>query len=146
MKVILTKDVKKLGRAGEVKEVADGYARNFLIARGFAQAATGSAISNAEKVKSQMAEEEKERRDALKAIANELEGKKIVIKAKEKDGKLFGSIGVKDILGEIQKIAAEVEEGMIVLGSPIKEVGERELELKLEDGIVAKVTLSIEKE
>lgn len=146
MKVILTKDVKKLGEAGDVKEVADGYARNFLIARGFAQAATQGVVEKAQQLREGREKQEKERKDALKEIASGLEGKRFTIKAKQEDGKLFGSISAKDIVTEIQKVAAEVEESMIVIDSPIKEIGERELELKLDDDVSVKISVSVEKE
>jgi large subunit ribosomal protein L9 len=146
MKVILTQDVKKLGKTGDVKEVADGYARNFLIARGFARPATEKAVASVEKTRAQVAQDEKARKEALRAVADDLEGKKIVIKAKEKGGKLFGSIGAKDIFEELKKIAPEAEENMISLDSPIKEVGEKELKVKLENGIEASVVVSVEKE
>ncbi|MDH4330067.1 MAG: 50S ribosomal protein L9 [Candidatus Moranbacteria bacterium] len=146
MKVILTKDVKKLGRAGDVKTVSDGYARNFLFAKGLAQIATDGAMKKVQQEKANIEQEEKERKETLREIANSLEGKKFTIKAKGKGGKLFGSINAKDVLVEIQKIVAEIEEDMIALDSPIKEAGEKELKLVLDNDISAKVVISIEEE
>lgn len=146
MKVILIKDVKKLGVAGDVKEVSDGYARNFLIPKGFVQVATQEATLKAQQLRKERDQQEKEKMDALKKVATELEGKRFTIKAKEKDGKLFGSISAKDVVAEIQKVASDVEESMLVMNSPIKEIGENELELKLGHEISAKVVVSVEKE
>lgn len=130
MKVILKENVPNVGVKGEVKEVSDGYARNFLLAKNLAEAATPEALLKAEKFKNQ-AEAEK-----AKLVKKQQENKAklsgIVLEftsAANEDGKLFGSIAQLDILAELKKKGIEIIESDISLAEPFKAVGEFELEI-----------------
>lgn len=146
MKVVLTEDIKNIGKKGDVKEVSDGYARNFLLPGKLVSAATESAVKQALEVKSKQLEAEKINREKTTELAKIIAGKKIVIKAKEKKGKLFGSITAKNITRELKKENIEVSEKFIILESPLKETGEYEIKIRLDHGVETSLMLVIEKE
>lgn len=146
MKVVLIQDIKNIGKKGDIKEVSDGYARNFLLPRNLVLAATESAVKQALEVKSKQLEAEKINQEKTKELAKIIAGKKITIKAKEKKGKLFGSITAKNIAQELKKENVEISEKSIVLESPLKEIGEYEIKIRLDQGIETSLMLAIEKE
>lgn len=128
MKIILTKDVAKVGRRHEVKELADGFARNFIIARGLGVVATEKNLA---KLKSESVEK-KVQGDLLDKLLLELGDKVIKLEAKASDkGHLFASIHLVDILKALKaQHRLEITESMILLDEPIKTVGEHKVELK----------------
>ncbi|MFA4817401.1 MAG: 50S ribosomal protein L9 [Parcubacteria group bacterium] len=146
MKVVLIQDIKNIGKAGDIKEVSDGYARNFLLPQKLATPATESAVKQALGAKSKMLETEKIEQEKTKELAKIIAGKRIILKAKEKKGKLFGSITAKNIIRELKKEKIEISEKSIVIESPIKEVGEYEIKIRLDHGTETSLMLSIEKE
>ena len=142
MKIILLQDVKKLGKRGQIKNVPDGYARNFLIAKNMAAPATPENITQAKKkeeINKQKLEEQKKESEKL---AEKLNGKKVAIKARAKKGKLFGSITQKDISQELIKLGFEVPEKSIKTGN-IKEIGIAEVTVDAGFGLKAKIILDI---
>ncbi|MFZ2226635.1 MAG: 50S ribosomal protein L9 [Candidatus Moraniibacteriota bacterium] len=143
MQVILIQDVKNLGKKGDVKNVSDGYARNFLLAKKLAQVATKEAI---EKIETQRKKEqlaELANLEKLRALASALKNKTIQFKAAGKKGKLFGSISAKDIAGELKKQNLDVAERAIVLDASIKKMGEYEVKIVLEKDIEAKIRIAV---
>lgn len=146
MRVVLIQDIKNIGKKGDIKEVSDGYARNFLLPRNLVSAATESAVKLALKIKSKQLETEKINQEKTEELAKIIAGKKVIIKAKEKKGKLFGSITAKNIAQELKKGEIEISEKFIILESPIKEVGEYEIKIRLDYGIQTSLVLVIEKE
>lgn len=138
MKVILLQEVKALGKKGEAREVAEGYARNFLFPKKLAVVATSKAIKIAEEQRKKREREEKDNLEKMKMRAREVSGKNIAIKSKAKDKKLFGSVSAKDIAKKIG-----VEEKTILLDSPIKKTGNYEIKLKFAEGIEANINLEI---
>jgi len=143
MKVILNQDIKTLGKKGDIKNVADGYARNFLLPKKLAQAATQEAIKNikTQNVKKKIKQQTEE--EGLKKLLEKLKAKKIVIKSRQKDGKLFGSVTAKDIVQSLQKEDLEISPNCIIIKENIKNVGEYEIEIKLAKGIEGKMKLEI---
>lgn len=140
MKIILLKDVKNSGNAGDVKEVSDGYARNFLIPQKIAEAATKENIEKAV-VKKREAEKLKNRQtEELKKLTEKLEGKEIAIKVKEKSGKLFGSVGKKEIA---EKLGNEISEKMIELTENVKDVGKKEVIINFGNNIKTGIIVNI---
>ena len=141
MKVILTQDVKSLGKKDEVVNVNDGYARNFLIPKGLAVEATASAM-NELKIKqgAQKHRKENELADA-QALKKKLSEITVSIKSKAgSSGKLFGSITSMDIVEQIKKdYGITIDKRMINLPDAIKTLGTTEVEIRLYQGVIAKV-------
>ena len=140
MKVILTQDVKGSGRKGELVNVSDGYANNFLLKRGLAIPATPQALNelkNREAAAHRLEEEKK----AAQAAAKELEGKTVKLFARGgAGGKLFGSVSTKEIAEAIQKeLGVELDKRKISLDAEIKAFGTYTAEVKLYTGVSAKV-------
>lgn len=143
MKVILTKDVKNLGRAGDVKDVAEGYARNFLIPKKLAEIATAEGVKEVEAKKaSEQAKAEMEA-DKLRELAAKVKGKKIILKSKEKNGKLFGSITAKDIADELQRENLAVSTDCIIMKEALKKTGTYEIRIALSKDIESKIILEV---
>ena len=148
MEVILLQDIKRLGKAGDIKRVADGYARNYLIPRGLAMIATeGARKQAAERVAASA------RRDALEktqaeAQAAEIGNVELLFKAKTgESGRLYGSITNADIAEQLgQEIGVEVDKRKVLLDEPIKEIGKSKVEVKLHPGVSITVTVLVEPE
>ena len=142
MIVILMKDVKGSGKAGDVVKVSDGYARNMLLPKGLAKEATEGNIRSLEKQKAIAAEKLEEQKAAAKEMAAKLEKITLKIESKGGDsGKLFGSITSKDIAEALEK-----QEGMKIdkkMKTPIKQAGETEVTLKLFTEISAQLKVSV---
>jgi len=147
MQIILLKDVKKLGKANKITNVADGYARNFLFPQGLAEQATEGSLKRVEKIKIEKAEEEKAKAEELRKSAEKISGKKITISVKAKDGKLFGSVDVGKIAEEIKaQLSIEVDSDKIKIDSPIKEVGENKVEIVFSDEIKSNLVVEIKED
>ncbi len=147
MKVILLKNVDKVGRAGETKEVAEGYARNFLIPRGLARLATPGFVAKVEAQKQAAAAHAAHEEKRLKKLAKEISGAEIKITAKVGEGgKLYGSVGTDEIAVELKRAGFEVDKDKIKLERPIKDVGGHEVMVKLKEGLEAKVLVRIVEE
>ena len=137
--------MKNLGRKDEVKEVSDGYARNFLFSKKLAQIATDELVKKAQAQEKQKREKESEELAKKKHLAESLRGKKIIVKTKTKGDKLFGSINKKMISEELSKIGFVIWEQCVVLPKPIKETGEFKIKIDLGDAIDTQIDLVIEK-
>ena len=146
MKVILTKDVKGLGYIGEMKEVSDGYARNFLLAKGLAKEATAQNINIAKQ--QQKANENRKLLERLSAeeAAKKLKGLKVVVKEKcGENGRLFGSVTSKEISEAILiQHGIEIDKKRIVMDGALKDLGEVTLQVKLHAGISTEIVVSVE--
>ncbi len=146
MKVILLKDVKKIGKRYETKDVSDGYAQNLLIPQGLAINATLEAVKRIDVIKNKLAVENKVQEELLAKNIKSLESIVLTIvgKANEK-GHLFAGIHNEEIVAELAKHAhVQVDPSFIQLTSPIKEVGEFSVEVKAE-GKSAKFKLIVKK-
>lgn len=132
MKVILLKDVSKVGQQYEVKEVSSGYALNFLIPKGFAKVASPDEVKRIEKIKAEKAKQkEKELTELKEKLAKVSKGNiELQYQANEK-GHLFKGIGKEDIAKALEEKGVKVDPQYIVLDTPIKEVGEHEVEIKI---------------
>ena len=144
MKVILLADVKGKGKKGELCNVSDGYARNFLFPKNLAIEADSAAMSELKSREATAAHHTQEEIDAAKATAAKLEGKSVTIKAKAgSNGRLFGSVTSKEIAEEIKKaLGIEVDRKKMTVAD-IKNFGEYTAEVKLYTGITAKITVKV---
>jgi large subunit ribosomal protein L9 len=147
MKVMLVKDVYKLGRAGDIKKVADGYGRNFLIPQGLAVLATAGALKQIEKVKSQAEVRRTEQNSELKGLADQINGLTLVFSAKAGEtGKLYGSITTQDVATAIeQKVRFEVKKQQIDM-QPIRNLGEYTAHVRLTMDLVPEVKIIVHRE
>ncbi len=145
MKVLLIKDVKSLGKAGEVKEVKDGYGKNFLIGKGFAKHATTDVLEEHEKAeKRKVAKEASEIKD-LKQLAEILEKIEIVITKKlGQNGHLFGAITKEEVIEAlINQHNIKLDKKHITDRVAIKTVGEHDLDFKLGHGLHATLHVDV---
>ena len=133
MVVILNRDIKGTGKAGDVVNVSDGYARNMLIPRGWATEATEGNVRSLEKQKAIAAEKKAEEKAAAQAQAEKIKALSVTIKTKAGDGgRIFGSITSKDIADALKaQHKLTVDKKKIQLDSPIKQTGETEVAIKL---------------
>ena len=133
MVVILNRDTKGTGKAGDVVKVSDGYARNMLIPRGWATEATEGNVRSLEKQKAIAAEKKAEEKAAAQAQAEKIKTLSVTIKTKAGDGgRIFGSITSKDIADALKaQHKLTVDKKKIQLDSPIKQTGEMEVAMKL---------------
>ena len=145
MKVILTGDVKGLGKKGELVNASDGYARNFLFPKNLAVEASASAMNELKNREAAAAHHKQEEIDAAKALAKKLDGAKIIIHAKAGgQGKLFGAVTSKEIATELNKAFGVSIDKKKMNVADIKNFGEYTAEIKLYTGITAKITVSVE--
>jgi len=145
MKVILTKDVEDLGHQGDVVDVADGYARNYLVPRSYAIKASDGALRQADSMRSAREEALQAAREEAETFAQSLTGTRVVVAANASDeGKLFGSISENDIAAAITKFTGiEVDRKLIDLETPIKEIGLHEVALRPHPEVEFIVTLDV---
>ncbi|MEG0250644.1 MAG: 50S ribosomal protein L9 [Peptostreptococcus sp.] len=145
MKVILLKDVKGTGKKGELKEVSDGYARNFLIKKKFAIEASNTNVKELdEKQKSKERKAQIEYEEAV-LLGKQMEDVSIVIEAKAGDGgRLFGSITSKEIAEQLKKQKSiDVDKRKITLDEPIRSLGSRFVDIKIHPKVTTKVRVDI---
>jgi large subunit ribosomal protein L9 len=146
MKVLLIKDVKGLGKAGEIKNAKDGYARNFLIPKGFAKLATPEVIKEWEEEQKRKEEELQKELAKLNELKEKIENTTLVIKHKlGANGQLYGAITNKEVAETLKEKGIEIDKKNIEM-KQIKTVGEYEVDVKLGHGIHAKLKLIVEGE
>ena len=148
MIVILNRDVKGTGKAGDVVKVSDGYARNMLLPKGYAKEATEGNIRSLEKQKAIAAEKKAEEKARAEAQAEKIAGLSVLIKTKAGDGgRIFGSITSKDIAEALKaQHGIDIDKKKIQLDAPIKQTGELEVGLKLYYEVNARLKVIVEAE
>jgi large subunit ribosomal protein L9 len=147
MKVMLIKDVYKLGRAGDVKKVADGYGRNFLIPQGLAVLATAGALKQVERIKGQAEIRRTVQNQELKGVADQINGLAIDFSVKAGEtGKLYGSITTQDVATAItEKSRFEVKRQQVDM-QPIREIGEYTARVRLTMDLVPEIKITVHRE
>ena len=144
MKVILMSDVPALGQRGETREVANGYARNFLLPRKLAVEATAANLKNVEHLKRQRAKEEHRALEAAKATAARIEALSLAVTARaSEDGRLYGSVSAQDVVEFLERNEIPVEKRRVGLEEPIKAVGEYKVPIRLHGDLTATLTVSV---
>ncbi len=145
MRIILTKDVPELGSKGDIVDVADGYARNYLMPKSLGVKATAGAVRQAEGMRRARAETEGKALEEAEQLAQALIGSRVVVAARAGDeGKLFGSVGVADVTEAIRKFTGiEVDREIVDVGSVIKEIGLHEVSLRPHAEVEFKVSLDV---
>ena len=145
IEVMLMDNVKKLGKAGEIVKVASGYARNFLFPKGIAAVATEAAKRRLKKLEAERAARAAEEKKAALELAKKLEKLEITVSAHTTDGKkLYGSVGVNDILAAIEaNRGIKLERSQLELADTLKEVGEYDPVIDLGHGVTVKFKIVI---
>jgi len=147
MRIILLQDVENLGKKYEVKEVADGYARNFLIPKGLAKIATKENLKwleNQKEIEVKKAEEELKK---VQEIATNIDGQEIIISVKVgEEGQLFESITSQKIYEKLKELGFEIKKSQIDLPEPIKELGEYPVKIKFEHNLEAEIKIIVVEE
>ena len=145
MKVILLQDVKKVGKKWEVKNVSDGYARNFLLPKKLARPATPAALKELDQEMSKQEEVATEELQKVEELIASLDGYELVMEEKAGDtGKLYASVNEDKIAKALVKNGFKVKKDSIKLQEPIKEVGEYEIALEFDHGLEAEIKVIIE--
>ncbi len=145
MRVILLQDIDKLGKKHEIKEVADGYARNFLIPKKLAVLATPKELEKLKKRKELEEKIKKEKEKKIKDLAEKIDGLMIVFEEKTTpQGILHGAVDKKTIIKKLKEKGFEIEEDKINLEEPIKKIGKYEIEISFLPEIKSKIKLKIE--
>ena len=145
MKVIFLQDVPNVARAGEMKEVADGYGRNFLIPRKLAAQADPKMMSTIEAQVRASARRVAQNEAEMMELASQLDGKEIVIAARVgANDRLYGSITPADIITELEKsLGVIVDKRKIELENPIRELGSHEIPIRLTKDIIPSITVTV---
>lgn len=147
MKIILLKDVEKLGRAGDVKDVSDGYAKNLLIPKELAVIATEKLLNQLEIKKRGVENEKQKELGKLQELAGKLKGLEIKLSLKAgEDGKPFGSITPSKIISGLKKSGLDIEKSQIDLKENIKTLGSHSVKLNLGYGVESNIKVVAEKE
>jgi large subunit ribosomal protein L9 len=147
MKVILMTDVPALGRRGETRDVANGYARNYLLPKKLAVPATPANLKNVEHLKRQREREDHRAIEAARAAAARIETLRfgVVARASE-DGRLYGSVSAQDVVEFLERQQVPVERRRVLLEEPIKAVGEFRVPVRLHGDVTATLTVSVTRE
>lgn len=144
MKVILREDVEKLGKAGEVVKVADGYGRNFLIPRQLAFLANVRNMKTLDHDRRVIETRAKKARKAAEDVASTLSGMSVAISAKAgEEGKLFGAVTSRDIAEALEKAGVKMERKSIQLAEPIKQLGEYKVKVRVAAEVVPEITVTV---
>lgn len=144
MKVILSSDVKALGRKGDIVNVSDGYANNFLLKNKLAVPASAGNLNINAQEKAAFAKKIKEETADAEALAKKLKDVTVVVKTKiGENGKTFGSISGKEIAEELSRMGYDIDRKKIELETPIKAVGEYLVPVRLYKGVVGKINVKV---
>lgn len=148
MKIVFLEDVSSKGKRGEIREVADGYARNFLFPRGLALPASPSAIKAAQTASKEREERQAREHETINEVIQRLDGKELHFKARAgAKGRLHGSITSTIIAAELSKLVDfEIDRKKVNLGQPLHELGSHEITVSLAPGSEARVSVIVEEE
>lgn len=144
MKVILKTDVKGSGKKGDVIEVSDGYAKNFLLKKGLAEIATASGINEINQKKAADAFHKAEYVKSQKELAAKLNNAQVTVAIKAgENGRVFGSVTTAHVAAALSDLGYEIEKKKITLKSTIKNVGDFEAEIRLMEGVTCKINVKV---
>jgi large subunit ribosomal protein L9 len=148
MEVLLKQDVKGVGQAGDIKKVAGGYARNYLIPQGLAMPADKGAAKQAEQIRAAAARKHDRERATAASLAGRISSLSLVFRARAADtGRLFGSVTASDIADAMaQKLGVEISKRQIELEHPLRDLGSHQVPVRLLSDVIPEVTVVIERE
>ena len=144
MKVILKQDVKGTGKKGEILDVSDGYAKNFLLKKGLAEQASSVAVNSLKLQQEAEARRKAEEIREIRELAKKMDKSKVTVSIKcGENGKVFGSVTSKEIASKLADLGFDVDKKKILLKEGLKTVGEYPVEIRLMEGVSAKITVSV---
>lgn len=144
MKVILKQDVKGSGKKGDILDVNDGYAKNFLLKKGLAELASSSAINELEMKNNAKSYHKAEEIKQITALANKVNGTVLELPIKlGENGKTFGSITSKEIASKLQDMSYDVDKKKILLKEPLKFVGEYQVQIRFIENVHATILVKV---
>lgn len=147
MKVILLDDIQKLGRRGEVRDVSDGYARNFLLPKKLALAATGGNLRNLEQIRQQQEAKAGRIKSDAESVRARIESLSYeVTRQASEEGKLFGSVTAQEIADFLEQQGVKVERRRVQLDEPIKTLGEATVGVRLHAEVTAQLKVNVSRE
>ena len=147
MKVILKQDVKGTGKKGDILDVSDGYAKNFLLKKGLAEPASSVAVNSLKLQKEAEARRRAEEIKEIKALAARIDKTEIRLSIKcGEHGKVFGSVTSKEIAGTLEEMGFAVDKKKIIIKDPIKTIGAFPVEIRLMEGVSAKIIVNVQPE
>lgn len=147
MKVILLKDIENIGKKYEIKDVKDGYAKNFLLPQDLVKLATKDAIKWVESQKEVMEKEAEEELKKIQELASEVDGIEVSVPMKVgKDGQLFESVNSAKIVEKLKEMGYEVKKSKINLAKPIKEMGEFPVKINLDHNLEVEIRVLVVEE
>ncbi|GBD28939.1 50S ribosomal protein L9 [bacterium HR32] len=144
MKVILTRDVPSLGKAGSVVDVKEGYARNYLLPRGLAREATEGQLRALEQERAAQQRRAAREEERARAVAQALEGRTVRVRAKAGSaGRLFGAVTAQQVAEALKGMGFDVDRRQVELPEPIKAVGTHTVTVRLPHGLLARVRVEV---
>ncbi len=144
MKVILKEDIKKIGKMGQIVDVADGFARNYLVPKGLAVEANTKNIRSIEHEKKIVHEKARKLKDSAQDLSSKISAMTITIKAKAgEEGKLFGSVTTMDIAEALHNEGIEIDKKRISLEEPIKRLGSYPVNIKLHSDVSLQLNIQV---
>ena len=147
MKIILMEDVTTLGRRGDVRDVANGYARNFLLPKKLAVPATPANLQNLDHLKRQRERTENRAREVARDAAGRIAALTLTVTTRaSEDGRLFGSVSAQDVVEYLQRHEVPVEKRRVLLEEPIKALGEYRVPVKLHPEVTAELQVHVVRE
>lgn len=145
MKVILLQNIDDLGKKWEVKEVADGYARNFLIPNKLVKPATDAELEEAERLRAEEEARAQKELEGVEKMASQLDGYELKIQTPVgEEGQLYSSVNAKKIASALNEEGYDIKERQVKLAEPIKELGEFPVTLEFDHGLEVEITLIVE--
>lgn len=146
VKVVLKQDIQTLGREGDIVNVKEGYARNYLLRFNKAALGTPQAVKEAQKIQEQRQKKEQEEIEKAKALVKELSAVTLEIKAKQKKGKLFGSVKEGDIAEILKEKGYQITKDQIKISEPIKKIGSYQIKINPIKDIATNIKLEVKDE
>ena len=139
MKIVLRKDVENIGKSGDIVLVKDGFARNFLLPKGFAFVATKDNMSRVEEEKKRLEKSKEAEKNRAQELADRLQGLSCTITAEAQDDNLYGSVTASDIVKALEIEQIKIDKIDILLDKPIKKLGIYEVDIRLHPEVKAKI-------
>ncbi|HIX07395.1 MAG TPA: 50S ribosomal protein L9 [Candidatus Borkfalkia faecipullorum] len=144
MKVILKQDVKGTGKKGEILDVSDGYAKNFLLKKGLAEQASSVAVNSLKLQQEAEARRKAEEIREIRELAKKMDKSKVTVSIKcGENGKVFGSVTSKEIASKLAELGFDVDKKKILLKEALKTVGDYAVEIRLMEGVSAKIFVTV---